>query len=341
MDAELSRFARATKARHLETPADYEQLKRKMLVSQLNKMNNVFCWVSNDLESIENRAPGALKTFRMQPHLMELACKTAVIDEKLAQNQSVFEDFKERIPCPKGHELFAFMAALSKNTDARIHLYNMVHDDPQERRKLVEAIETYVPDHPKTIEQVGKLIKALEWPDADEILDLSEPIKPPEQQEEEEEEEEGGEEGIQLPIAEPLENKENEWRAREDTKAFKIQNDIGGFFSTRKIVVQRVLNYCQLPVGSELMGKAQTTVKDDHWDTEYLNVVDYLPEQVIETLVKLPEVKAHYVGLLTKPEESRALIKSYLTRADKTRRGYTYEPVSAQFAQELTKWALL
>lgn len=342
MDYELSRFAKAIKERprYLETKADIDDLRKKLLVSQLRDFETVYPFVGDDMKTIEFRSPGTLKAYRASPHYLQEVCQEAQIDYR---NQSVLDDFTEVVKPPKDQELFAYLAYLAKNTDICAHLFNSV-EDVEERKRLIKQFQNYESNHPEQLKQLGDLMQSLSWPERDDVVDMdvdyekvSEELK--------ETQTVSPDVNVTKPLlldcSEPLEfdEKEQVWRESQNMKQFKICNGIGGLYSTRKTAVQRVLNQYNVQHPAT-MGKRQDQVQDNEFLPEFYQVCAFLPKDSIHAMVATPEMQEFYLACLERPTDGRQLVQEFLNRSTKTRRNYQYPEELPQAVQAgLIEWA--
>lgn len=341
MDEELSRFAQSIRERprYLETKADIDELRRKLLVSQLRNVDAVYPWVADDLKTIEFRAPGVMRAFRASPAYLQQVYEQAQANH---DNQSVLDDFVERVHPPKGQELFTYLSSLAKNTDSITHIFNGV-EDVEERKRLIKAVQDYSTDHPDQLRQVGELMRSLEWPERDDMVELNDPI----QQEEEEEPVESKQPTIAKPIrtleiSDPIdEDLEEKWKNSENLKKYKLHNQIGGLFPTKKVVVQRILNKHNAPVSPTLLGKHQDGVEDHDYDSTYHEVCSVLPSDAIQKVITdSGDLQDFYLASVERPSDCRELLRQFMDRSGKVRRNYSYpETLPEVIGSILHDWA--
>lgn len=343
MDHELSRFAKAIKERprYLETKADIDELRKKLLVSQLRDMDTVYPFVGDDLKTIEFRAPGTLKAYRASPQYLQEVCQEAQFDRS---NQSVLDDFADVVKPPKGQELFAYLAHMAKNTDICAHLFNTV-EDVEERKRLTKDLQTYASNHPEQLKQLGDLMHSLKWPQRDDVVDMDldgcRQVAQELQHVQKVSQDVNGRRQLVLECSDPIPSDEVEqaWRESPNMKQFKLQNGIGGLFSTRKTAVQRVLNQHDVQHPATL-GKRQDAVQDDEFLPELYQVCAFLPTDSIHAMVATPELQEFYLACLERPTNGRQLVQQYLERSAKTRRQYEYPKQLPSAVQSgLVDWA--
>lgn len=339
MDHELSQFAKAIRERprYLETKQDIDDLRKKLMVSQLRDMAAVYPFVGDDMKTIDFRSPGTLKAYRANPEYLQQVCQEAQFDRS---NQSVLDDFVEVVQPPKGQELFSYLAHMAKNTDICTHLFNTV-EDVEERKRLTKALQEYSSNHPEQLKQLGELMHSLAWPERDDVVDMEVDYQKVAQELRE----------VAPIVATSIKTlecsdaadhteQEQQWRDADHMKQFKIQNGIGGLFSTRKTAVQRVLNQhnVQDPL---VMGKHQDSVQDDAFDPSLYQVCAYLPVESVQDAVATPELQEFYLACLDRPTDGRQLVQQFLERSAKTRRQYEYpEQLPTAVKNGLIKWAI-
>ena len=325
MDETLSQFARHIKERprYLESKEDLDELRRKMLCTQTSDVKAVYPWVASDYEGIDFRSPNALHKFHVSPEYMDQVLSQVKMDADLVGNQSVLEHFVAETNPPVGKELFAYFG--KHRSDMLDHL--TVNMDVQPRSDMIKRMREYKSHHPDEVEQMGRLIRSMTWPEISEMVDLSEPIA-----QEPRTEAVGWSvrqpatvERLQvaLPVDEPVTfslTPEQE----ENVKQYKLEAGIGLLFPAKKVITQRLIGaYNESQARDErIMGKHQTeycsaAVPEDHYE-----LVREWPVDVVERLVALEPLQNYYYSLKDKPKEGRALLRQFLKHESETLKKY-------------------
>lgn len=303
----LSRFAHdiGERPRHLETKADVDQLRRKLIATQVKDVRGVYPYVDTDLAAIEFRAPGVMESYQVDPHYLMEVLESAKIDSKVAGEQPTYEEFIETVQPPKGKELYTFFA--HEQTHEKIGLLG------QDQRHLIKAIRGYTPSHAEANMQIGRLIAAMTWPE--EVDELVEEIN-----------ENVGEEVDPDPIdrsfattmdqkkelevsEEPKQWDESVMREDPDIKDYKIQAGIGGRFPSSKVVTQILTKSDKYPsiMGKNQLGMPITTAKEEYYD-----IIDCYPKELIADLVATEQAQELYYAMAEKPKDGRTLIKTLI-----------------------------
>lgn len=305
----LSRFAHdiGERARHLETKADVDQLRRKLIATQVKDVKGVYPYVDTDFSAIEFRAPGVMESYQVDPRYLMEVLDNVKIDSKVAGEQPTYEEFVETVQPPKGKELYTFFA--HEQTHEKIGLLG------QDQRHLIKAIRNYTPSHAEANMQIGRLIAAMTWPEeVDEVVeDIASGVG---------EEEEMDPECIdrsyvttmdqkkELEVSdEPKQWDESVMREDPDIKDYKIQAGIGGRFPSSKVVTQILTKSDKHPsiLGKNQVGMPITTPKE-----EYYTIVDCYPKSLVEALVATDQAQELYYAMTDKPTDGRTLIKTLI-----------------------------
>ena len=300
---------------------DPELIARKFLCTQVPTFldyEHVFPFVSDDLNSINFRAPNVLATYSGQKHIVPQLLSELLSGIQPPSNIAVFDDYVKVINPPKGKEALSFFLHGQRKKNLHEHVDALV-EDPAERKRIYTAIQKYaVPaglDRKEMTKAVGNYL-------AD--MPIGRPIEKEEEEDQRDEPAARDEYDEQFPIAlahtDPkVFHDEDHWE-NPVLKAFKIEAGLSTRFSSEKAIKQILLASCAPPdcaVDSNILGKYQTALPridtTSHTvDSFPIHYLDHVPSETIARMVATPQAQNLYHGLLVKPANTRELIKTLL-----------------------------
>jgi hypothetical protein len=312
------------RSHQLETFDDMDLVTRKFLATQIPKFldwRQVYPFVSNDLTSVEFRAPGKLAQYANFKEIDPQELQALLSNAQKPKDVAVFEDYCQKVQPPLGKEVLAFFLHGQSAKNLAHHVETLLApNDKDEQRRLIKAIKEYVPAEAlraDMTEQVGLYVADMR---------LQAPVIVAQEDEEQEGEQSSvedvdGEDSLVL-LATP---KKKAWQEEEHwenpvLKAFKAEAGLSTKFSSAKAAKQIVLKNCSngMPVGRHLMGKFQTKVPcADYVEAHYppFSLVDSLEDEAVEAIVKHPTAQHVYHALMHKPSDNREWIKSMIKAA--------------------------
>lgn len=306
-------FCKETRQRSHEI----EDAPRKFICTQLPSFIDyslVFPFISNDLESINFRAPGILDSYANVRHVSPKLLGELISHPenlKKALKVPVFNDFTNKVQPPAGKELMAFFAPKRKNLLEHVEALT---NNIDEQKRLYNVIQSYqIPsniDMKQVIISVGNFLADLHIGEhEEEEIGEEEPQKVEEEIELEKE--------IKLPIKDSTVMNEMDYWENPVLKAFKIDAGLSTRFSSEKTVKQILVNSCAPYMNQHLeLGKTQTEIPNvsvesiEHFPLSYF---DHLPSETIGKIVSMDQCQELYHGLSVKPTEGRELVKTLFT----------------------------
>ena len=297
---------------------DTNHIALKFLTTQLPKFmdwERVYPFIANDLEAIKFRAPGILADFanfrEVSPEelqsLLESAKETKI---------PIINDYCEKVKPPKGKEVLAFFIHGQCKKNLASHVEALT-DDVKERQRLIKAIREYVPPEPLRegmTSNVGLFLSNLKV-NAPIIIQEEEAE---EDEEEEEEEDNVGDDLVILSTPDAKEWKEEEHWENPILAAFKADAGLSTQFSCSKAAKQILVKNCGSSSSvndRSIMGKFQSEIPAADFHEEHyppFHLVDSLPSETVEEIIKHPSAQRAYHSLLHKPKDNREWIKAMI-----------------------------
>lgn len=296
---------------------EIDEAPRKFICTQLPSFVDyalVFPFISNDLESINFRAPGILDSYANMRHVSPKLLGELISHPenlKKALKVPVFNDFVAKVQPPVGKELLAFFAPKKKNLLEHVE---SLTSNTDEQKRLFNVIQSYqIPsnlDMKQVITSLGNFL-------ADMIIGEHEEEEIEEEEPEKVEEEVELEKEIKLPIKDSTPMNETDYWENPVLKAFKIDAGLSTRFSSEKTVKQVLVSSCAPHMNEHLeLGKTQTEIPNvsiesiEHFPLSYF---DHLPSETIGKIVSMDQCQELYHGLSVKPAEGRELVKTLFT----------------------------
>ena len=308
------------KPHQLETDEDVIHVARKFLATQIPKfvkVTQVYPRVSDDMTSIEFRAPGVLEATANQRVIdpIELESLVSHPDNLSLAKECIpnFAEYVQWVRPPVGKEVVSYFWHGQKGKDLQSHANDCTN-----------RVNSYTLDgkyKPADIALgLGEFIRSMTIGNPQKRT--VEPIEHHSQKHKEQEADEYDEEyrrDVDLPIGPGSALNETDHWENPVLKAFKINADLSTRFSAEKTVKQYWIASCAphaVDRATHLRGKHQEHIPVDCEQCNFehfpLSNVDHLPEQTIRAIVSTPEAQNLYHALLVKPKDGRELTKSLL-----------------------------
>lgn len=313
----METFARDTRhrPRQLESDEDVNRLVRKFLCTQVPTFVDwklVYPFVSDDLESINFRAPNVLENYAslktIEPkELQELLGRNNL---KLAKKVPIFVDYCEFVQPPIGKEVLTFFLHGQSKKNLMDHVTALGVDNPQEMCRRIKAYQVpLILQGPEMIASLGLFLAEIAVDPPGVVVDMDKTEEDDPQEEDEDEEDEP----VELPIEEPKEWKEEEHWENPILKAFKIEAGLSTQFSCKNVYKQMICAAANYPAPSHIMGKFQSEIPKHDGTPDAL--VDCLSSETVRQVTNHPECRAAYWQMKDRPTEARTLLKKII--ADK------------------------
>ncbi len=147
-----------------------EDIERKFLCTQLPTFldyRQVYSFISDDLASIEFRAPGVLRDFA------NVRCTEPETLQKLVGNATIPKDeippliaaYIDHVNPPKGKEVLSFFLHGQRHRNLSDHV-SLLTNDVNERKRIHNAIQSFVvPQHMSMkdiVPSIGNMLRTLE-----------------------------------------------------------------------------------------------------------------------------------------------------------------------------------
>lgn len=315
------------KTHQLLTEDDQQHVNRKFLCTQLPKYISwelVYPFISNDLSSIEFRAPGTMNRYANYVHIgsEDFTFLDSPENLQLAQQYipDVLNHFLEYVQPPTGSELHAFFTQAQQNKNIWEHINEMT-DNKEERNRIYKAIHTYQgpPKIMVNTEKMGEFLNKIECG-----LDKRKEKKKKEQ--------EPIKDVLVIVKEKPKKDYKHvdslEWTQQENEvpswrnavlNAFKVANHLPTHFPSQKVIKQLLFSkYVPQEKLKHLMGKYQTGINNEIKEgtniEELLNIVDYYPQEVIAQIMEQPLAQKFY--RMNQPENTRECVKQMIAKGE-------------------------
>jgi hypothetical protein len=312
----METFARDTRHRDHH---DLDQIARKFICTQVPTFldfTEVYQFVSDDLNSVNFRAPNVLQNYATLKHMPPQLLSELLSDVKYPKNVAVLNDYVDKVKPPAGKEVLSFFMHGQRKKNLHEHVDALV-EDPDERKRLYTAIQRYeVPKHLDRNEMtkaIGNFI--CEMP-------IGATAREEEQKEEKErEEEEVPEEDVDLKLSDtpPKTLVEEEHWENPVLKAFKIDAGLSTRFSAEKTMKQILVASCApgFTRVEGILGKFQASIptidtQSHTIDTFPVHHLDHLSVEAIRSIVSTQQARELYAGLLVKPATALELAKTLI-----------------------------
>ena len=348
--AQMDDFIRETKHR----PYQLDDIERKFLCTQLPTFldyRQVIPFVSDDLASIEFRAPGILHDYAavkcIEPDTLQQLVGNSPLPSAEA-TPPLLAAYIEHVKPPKGKEVLSFFLHGQRRRNLSDHV-NALTSDEAERKRIYSAIQSFqVPPHMSMkdiVPSIGNMVQTLEITKRGEAPEpIARKTAPAAVIDEDEEDEKDI--ALHIPEAKPFSEQEH-WE-NPVLKQFKIDAGLSTRFSSEKTIKQVLVGTCAPHLVDLLdLGKFQTAVPvgeslDLHTiETFPLSYIDHLSNAKIAEICATPEAQSLYRGLLVKPKDGREWVKTLLLqyhpsigRYVQTFKNYKKEP---QLSAEIVK----
>lgn len=327
----MDQFAKDTRTRSHQL----EDIERKFLCLQLPTFldyRQVYPFISDDLASIEFRAPGILHEYAtvrcIDPKTLQDLVNCSTLPQELPP---LLASYINHVNPPKGKELHAFFLHGQKRRNLSDHI-DLLTNDESERKRIHQAIQTYqVPPHlnmKDIVPSIGTMLRELtieKQPEAPEPV--AEKVAPIGKKEEEVEEDDDI--SLSIPPATPFVEQDH-W-TNPILEQFKINAGLSTRFSSEKTIKQVLVGACAPHLIDLLeLGKYQTNVPVEETigmhtiETFPLSYIDHVSDAVISEICAMPEAQSLYKGLLVKPKDSREWVKTLIVQ---------YHPSLGKFVQ--------
>lgn len=322
----MQEFIRETKHRdhQVETEEDIKHVAKKLLATQIPKFvpwQDVYPFVSDDMSSIDHRAPHVLENYAEYKHVDPAFLAGLLEGVRVPTQSKIFQHYTNTIHPPPGKELVAFFAHGQLQKDLQGHVEHMT-GDVCEQKRLVKAIREYTPlptNREDAAIDIGNFLSELDLNTT--VGQLDEERHSPLPQRKEQDLPRTEEEPVLTHVdAKPWEE-EASWR-NDILNTFKVNHGLPAHFSSQKVAKQILLSERTDHPLNPLMGKFQAKIdttnvtnKDGLVDI----VTDHLPDDNVKKICETQQAKTFYKSLKNdlRPTTNRDLLRLML-RPDQT-----------------------
>lgn len=322
----MQEFIRETKHRdhQVETEEDIKHVAKKLLATQIPKFvpwQDVYPFVSDDMSSIDHRAPHVLENYAEYKHVDPVFLAGLLEGVRVPTQSKIFQHYTNTIHPPPGKELIAFFAHGQLQKDLQGHVEHMT-GDACEQKRLVKAIREYTPlpiNREDAAIDIGNFLSELDLNTTVGQMDEERHSPPPSSQQEIPPK--GEEEPVLTHVdAKPWEE-EASWR-NDILNTFKINHGLPAHFSSQKVAKQILLAERTEHSLNPLMGKFQAKIDTTNLPNKegLVDIVaDHLPDENVKKICETQQAKTFYKSLKIdqRPTTNRDLIRLIL-RPDQT-----------------------
>ena len=317
----MDEFISATKHRdhQIETEDDIKHVAKKFLATQIPKFvpwQDVYPFVSDDMDSIEHRAPHVLANYAEFKHTNPAFLASLLEGVRVPTQSKIFQHYTNSIHPPPGKELIAFFAHGQLQKDLQGHVEHIT-EDISEQKRLVRAIREYTPlpiNREDAAVDIGNFLDELDLNigQLDEHTERHSPSPTMPQQREMAEEE-----PVLVHVdAKPWEE-EASWR-NDILNTFKVNHGLPAHFSSQKVAKQILLSgrnnkHSLTPI----MGKFQSKIDATNVCKDELvaMVAEHLPDDNVKKICETQQAKTFYKSLKIdqRPTTNRDLLRLMLS----------------------------
>ena len=306
----MEAFTKETRHRDYD---DAELTVRKFICTQVPTFldyRHVFPFVSDDLNSIEFRAPNVLHNYATLKHLPPQVLSELLGCVACPKNVPVLSDFVDKVKPPEGKEVLTFFLHGQRKKNLHEHIDALTSDEA-ERKRLYTEIQRYaIPDHldrKEMTKAIGSFIRDMPigLPGQEAAVEMIEKKTKDKDYDVEEE--------VRLSKTDPKPpvNDEDHWE-NPVLKAFKVEAGLSTRFSAEKTMKQMIAGMSPTYVPSaDILGKFQAEIPKTTLDVP-IEYVDHMSNEAVDKVVSTQQAKDLYVGLIVKPLTARDLVKAVI-----------------------------
>jgi hypothetical protein len=311
----LQEFVSETKhrPREYETDEDRNHITRKILATIVPKFvdwRQVYPFVDSDLNSINFRAPNALQNYATFKYLEPEWLDNVLSNAKYTSNDTLSHYIDHIQPIPVGKELYMFFLHGQKQKNLSEHLNYLYGKDVNgEKTRMYNAINSYVPiyDEEMMHHDIGTMLQNIECGSCG-GGNKTKTTKPEKEKDDDLEDE-------KMNVENTLAKEWDSSYKNPILETFRASNNLSALYPDQNIIKQLLISSVSPSIATEvlapIMGKYQHSVHvTDHDPMDVIMYyVDYIPNEQIQSLLNLPQVKSFYNVCKKKPATDRELIK--------------------------------